>query len=60
MWARMLPQFPRLMHQVLSSDASRRMEYALARIEAAQQRQNRILAALAFAVFLLVVGLLLG
>jgi len=50
MWARMLPQFPRLMHHVLSSDASGRMEKAIARIEAAQQRQNRILAAIAVAV----------
>ncbi|HET9650635.1 MAG TPA: ubiquinone biosynthesis regulatory protein kinase UbiB [Usitatibacter sp.] len=44
-WARTLPQFPRLMHRVLSDDTGRRMENALARIEAAQQRQNRILAA---------------
>ena len=57
-WARMLPQFPRLMHRLLSSDASQRIEYSLARLEAAQHRQVRALWAIVALLAVLVVGLL--
>jgi ubiquinone biosynthesis protein len=58
LWARTLPQFPRLMHHVLSSDASRRVEVALARIELAQHRQNRAMWAIAALLAALLVALL--
>jgi ubiquinone biosynthesis protein len=59
LWARMLPQFPRLMHRVLNSEASARVERALLRLEDAQRRQTRVLAAIVVALALVVVGLLL-
>jgi ubiquinone biosynthesis protein len=59
LWARMLPQFPRLMHHVLASDASRRVEAALARIETAQLRQNRAMWAIVALLALVVAGIFL-
>ena len=59
LWARMLPQFPRLWHRVLSDDASGRVERAIARLEEAQRYQTRVLGAIAVVLLALVVGLLL-
>ena len=47
LWARTLPQLPRLVHRVLSDDTPRRVENALVRLEAAQVRQTRMLLAIA-------------
>jgi len=41
LWARTLPQIPRLVHRVLSDDAPRRMEMAIRDLERAQVRQTR-------------------
>jgi ubiquinone biosynthesis protein len=59
LWARMLPQLPRLVHRVLSDNAPRRLEAAIDRLEAAQRRQSRVLVVIAVAISALVVGLLL-
>jgi ubiquinone biosynthesis protein len=59
LWARTLPQLPRLVHRVLADDTPRRLEAALDRIEAAQVRQTRMLRAIAVILALLVVGYLL-
>ncbi len=59
MWARTLPQLPRLMHRVLADDAPRRLEAAIDRLEAAQRRQTFVLAAIATVLALLLVGYLL-
>ena len=58
LWARTLPQLPRLVHRVLADDTPRRLERALLRIEAAQRRQNRVLVAIAVALAVLGIGLL--
>src|SRR5688572_5184508 len=47
LWARTLPQLPRLVHRMLSDDTPQRLENALLRLEAAQQRQTRMLLAIA-------------
>jgi ubiquinone biosynthesis protein len=47
LWARTLPQIPRLVHRALSDDTPRRLELAMRRIEEAQHRQNRVLLAIA-------------
>jgi ubiquinone biosynthesis protein len=59
LWARTLPQLPRLVHRMLSDDAGRRIELELARLAAAQQRQTRVLAAIVAVLALMLVGLLL-
>jgi ubiquinone biosynthesis protein len=59
LWARMLPQLPRLVHRVLAHDTPRRLESVLNRIEAAQMRQTRMLRAIALILAVLVVGYLL-
>ena len=59
MWARTLPQIPRLLHRALDEDTPRRLESALLRIEAAQLRQTRMLLAIAVVLAVLVVGFLL-
>jgi ubiquinone biosynthesis protein len=41
LWARTLPQIPRLVHRVLSDDAPRRVETAIRDLERAQVRQTR-------------------
>jgi ubiquinone biosynthesis protein len=47
LWARTLPQMPRLVHRLLTDDTSRRLELALLRLEMAQLRQTRMLLAIA-------------
>ncbi len=59
LWSRMLPQLPRLVHRVLTDDTTRRLEQALLRLEVAQQRQTRMLLAIALVLAGLVVGYLL-
>jgi ubiquinone biosynthesis protein len=59
LWARTLPQLPRLVHRMLSDDTSHRLELALLRLEMAQQRQTRVLLAIAAVLALLVAGLLI-
>jgi ubiquinone biosynthesis protein len=59
LWARTLPQLPRLVHRVLSDDTPQRLERALLRIEGVQRRQTRALLAIAIVLGLLLVGLLL-
>jgi len=56
LWARTLPQLPRLVHRVLSDDTPRRLEIALMRLEAAQVRQTRMLLAIALILAVLVVA----
>ena len=41
LWARTLPQIPRLVHRVLTDDAPRRVEVAIRDLERAQVRQTR-------------------
>jgi ubiquinone biosynthesis protein len=59
LWARTLPQLPRLVHRLLTDAPVTRVEVALLRIEEAQRRQSRILAVIAVALGALVVGLFL-
>ena len=59
LWARTLPQLPRLVHRVLREDASGRIEQALLRLEQAQRRQTRVLAAIVAVLAALALGLLL-
>jgi len=58
LWARTLPQLPRLIHRVLNDDGARRLEVALARIERVQQRQTRVLMAVV-AMLAVLVGVVL-
>jgi ubiquinone biosynthesis protein len=53
LWARTIPQLPRLVHRVLSDDTPERIELALARLEVAHQRQTRTLRLIAFVLLLL-------
>jgi ubiquinone biosynthesis protein len=59
LWARTLPQVPRLMHRILADDAPRRIESAIDRLQATQRRQSVVLAIIAIALVGLIVGLLL-
>jgi ubiquinone biosynthesis protein len=59
MWARTIPQLPRLVHRMLAGDPTRGIELELARLAAAQQRQTRLLAAIVAVLALMVVGVLL-
>jgi ubiquinone biosynthesis protein len=59
LWARTLPQLPRLVHRALNDDAARRIEAALLRLEDAQRRQSRTLAAIVVVLAVAVVGLFL-
>ena len=59
LWARTLPQLPRLVHRVLTDDTTRRLETSLLRLELAQLRQTRVLLAIAVILAILVAGLLL-
>src|SRR5688572_7853075 len=59
LWARTLPQVPRLVHRILTDNAPRRIEDAIDRVEAAQRRQSVVLALIALAIAGLVVGLLI-
>ena len=58
-WSRTLPQLPRLVHRVLTDDATGRLERAVLRLERAQLRQTRVLAGVLAALVALVVGLFL-
>ncbi|MEO5677042.1 MAG: ubiquinone biosynthesis regulatory protein kinase UbiB, partial [Usitatibacter sp.] len=58
-WARTLPQLPRLFHRLLDDAPGRRIEAEIARLAAAQERQTRVLIAIAIVLAALSVGLLL-
>jgi len=55
-WARTLPQLPRLVHNALAGDATKRLEGALMRIESAQRRQAHVLIAIAVILALVSAG----
>ena len=59
LWARTLPQIPRLVHRALSDDTPRRIEIALLRVEHAQHRQSRMLLVIAIVLAVLAVAFLL-
>jgi ubiquinone biosynthesis protein len=59
LWARTLPQIPRLVHRALADDTPQRVEAALIRLEAAQLRQTRMLFVIAVVIALMVVAFLL-
>jgi ubiquinone biosynthesis protein len=56
LWARTLPQIPRLVHHILSDDAPARVERALGELAAAQRRQTRVLIVIAAVLAALVAG----
>jgi len=56
LWARTLPQLPRLVHHMLSDETPQRLESALVRLEAAQQRQTRVLLVITLVLALLAIG----
>jgi ubiquinone biosynthesis protein len=58
LWARTLPQLPRLMHRALHDDAPKRLEEALLKLVAAQERQGRILSGIWAILLVLAVGYL--
>ena len=58
LWARTLPQFPRLLHRALENDGARRLEDAVGRLEDAQRTQTRVLVAVVVVLAVMVVGLL--
>ena len=58
LWARTLPQLPRLVHRALHDDAPRRLEDALLKLVAAQRRQTRVLMGVAAMLGLMVLGCL--
>ena len=47
MWAKTLPQLPRLVHRLLNDEAPQRLEAAILKVEMAQRRQTRVLVAIA-------------
>jgi ubiquinone biosynthesis protein len=49
MWARTVPQIPRLVHRILNDDAPQRLEAAIDRLHAAQRRQSAVLVVIAAA-----------
>jgi len=59
LWARTLPQLPRLLHRVLSDDTPQRLEAALERLEAERERQTRMLRLIAIVLLVLAIALLL-
>ena len=59
LWARTLPQLPRLVHRLLNDAPGRRIEAEIARLAAAQERQTRVLIAIVSVLAALTVGLLL-
>ena len=59
LWAKTLPQIPRLVHRALAEDRTRRLEAALQGLERAQQRQVRMLFGIAVLLALLVAAVLL-
>ena len=56
LWARTLPQVPRLVHRLLSEDAPGRIESAIDRLQATQRRQSMVLAIIAVALVALLAG----
>ena len=60
LWARTLPQLPRLLHRSLARDDVQRIETALRDLERSQQRQARLLRAIALLLALLVIAYLAG
>jgi ubiquinone biosynthesis protein len=59
LWAKTLPQLPRLVHRALSDDRGSRFEAAIARLERTQQRQVRMLFGIVAVLALLVAAVLL-
>jgi len=59
LWAKALPQLPRLVHRLLEDDAPKRLERAIRALESTQRRQTGILAMIAAILAVLVVGLVL-
>ena len=59
LWARTLPQLPRLVHRALSEDDTRRLQAGLAGLERAQQRQARALLGIGVVLALLLLAVLL-
>jgi ubiquinone biosynthesis protein len=59
LWAKTLPQLPRLVHRALAEDSTRRFEDALARLERTQSRQVRMLFGIVAVLALLVAAVLL-
>ena len=57
LWARTLPQLPRLLHRALYDDGPRRLEQAVDRLVAVQRKQTRVLGAVAVAVGFMVLVL---
>jgi ubiquinone biosynthesis protein len=53
LWAKALPQLPRLVHRVLNDDAPQRLERAILKLEEAQRRTTRTLAAIVVVLVLL-------
>jgi ubiquinone biosynthesis protein len=58
LWSRIVPELPRLAHRLLSQEPTARLEAAIDRLEAAQRRQTRVLAAIAVALAVLAAGLI--
>lgn len=58
LWARTLPQLPRLMHRALHDDAPARLETAILKLVAAQQRQSRVLIGIGVILLSMVLGYL--
>jgi ubiquinone biosynthesis protein len=58
LWARTLPQLPRLVYRALNDDAPRRLEEALLKLEAAQRRQTNVLIGIAGVLSVMVLGYL--
>jgi len=59
LWAKTLPQLPRLVHRALAEDRTTRFEEAIARLERTQQRQVRMLFGIVAVLALLVAAVLL-
>jgi ubiquinone biosynthesis protein len=59
LWAKTLPQIPRLIHKVLDDDAPGRLERAIRELEQAQRRQTRVLFAIAVVLAAMAVGALI-
>jgi ubiquinone biosynthesis protein len=58
LWARTLPQLPRLVHRALADDGAVRVEDAVRRLEATQRLQTRVLVAIAILLATLVISVL--
>ena len=56
LWARALPQLPRLVHRVLNDNAPQRLEEAIRALAEAQARQSRTLLAIAAILAIMVVA----